>query len=122
MVKRIFLAIAVLGMTLGVVGLAPQMVAADSKQDVLNGVNAAGNQDGPSLNSIITNVVNIMSMIVGILAVIMIIYAGFRYVSSGGDSSGISGAKNTLIYAIVGLIVVAMAQFIVQFVLKKVAH
>lgn len=72
------------------------------------------------INDLITKIVNIFSIIVGIVSVIMIIYGGFRYVTSGGDSSNVSNAKNTIIYAIIGLVVVALAQFIVQFVLDKV--
>jgi hypothetical protein len=72
------------------------------------------------VNSLITTIVNIFSIIVGIVSVIMIIYGGFRYVTSGGDSGNVSNAKNTIIYAIIGLVVVALAQFIVQFVLDKV--
>lgn len=64
------------------------------------------------------NIVNIFSIIVGIVSVIMIIYGGFRYVTSGGDSNAVGGAKNTLIYAIVGLIIVALAQVLVHFVLS----
>ena len=70
------------------------------------------------LYALAAKVVNIFSVIVGIVAVIMIIFGGFKYITSGGDSGNVSGAKNTLIYAIVGLIVVALAQFIVHFVLK----
>jgi cytochrome bd-type quinol oxidase subunit 2 len=73
-----------------------------------------------SLNDIITDIVNIFSVIVGVVSVIMIIYGGFRYVTSGGDSGNVSSAKNTIIYAVIGLVVVALAQFIVQFVLDKV--
>lgn len=69
------------------------------------------------LNDLITNVVNIFSAVVGIVAVIMIIFGGFRYITSGGDSNNVSGAKNTILYAIVGLIIVALAQIIVRFVL-----
>jgi len=58
--------------------------------------------------------------VVGIVSVIMIIYGGFKYISSGGDSGNVQSAKNTIIYAVIGLVVVAMAQFIVQFVLNKV--
>lgn len=72
------------------------------------------------LNDVITDIVNIFSVIVGIVSVIMIIYGGFRYVTSGGDSGNVSAAKNTIIYAVIGLVVVALAQFIVQFVLDKV--
>jgi hypothetical protein len=71
------------------------------------------------VNSMITTVVNIFSAIVGIIAVIMIVYGGLRYITSGGESGKVTAAKNTIIYAIIGLIVVALAQFIVKFVLDK---
>lgn len=73
-----------------------------------------------SLTKILNTIIDIISIIVGIAAVIMIIVAGFRFVTSGGDSGQITSAKNTLIYAIVGLIIVAFAQIIVKFVLTKV--
>lgn len=72
------------------------------------------------VNGIIKTIINVFSFIVGLVAVIMIIYGGFRYITSGGDSGNIGNAKNTIIYAIIGLVVVALAQFIVQFVLSKV--
>jgi len=75
-----------------------------------------------SVDTFITNLVNVFSVIVGVVAVIMIIIGGFRYITSGGDSNNISSAKNTIIYAIIGLIVVALAQFIVQFVLGRVGN
>ena len=50
---------------------------------------------------------------------IVIVVAGFKYVTSAGDASKIASAKNTLIYAIVGLIIVAMSQAIVRFVLQR---
>ncbi len=65
------------------------------------------------------NLVSVFSIIVGIVSVIMIIYGGFRYITSGGDSGNVGNAKNTLIYAIVGLIIVALAQLIVHFVLSS---
>jgi len=73
-----------------------------------------------NVNGIIKTVINVFSFVVGVVAVIMIIVGGFRYITSGGDSGNVSSAKNTIIYAIIGLVVVALAQFIVQFVLNKV--
>jgi hypothetical protein len=64
--------------------------------------------------------VNIFSAIVGIIAVVMIIVGGLKYITSGGDSSKVGSAKNTLLYAIIGLIIVVMAQVIVHFVLAEV--
>lgn len=72
-----------------------------------------------SIDKLITNIVNIFSVIVGVIAVIMIIIGGFRYVTSGGDSGNVTSAKNTIMYAIIGLIIVALAQIIVRFVLNQ---
>lgn len=72
------------------------------------------------VNETIAQFINIFSTIVGVIAVIMIIYGGLRYITSGGDSGKITNAKNTIIYALIGLVVVALAQFIVKFVLNKV--
>lgn len=73
-----------------------------------------------TISTTIKRVVNIFSAIIGIVAVIMIIWGGFKYISSGGDSGNVTSAKNTIIYAVIGLIIVAMAQFIVQFVLGRI--
>jgi hypothetical protein len=70
------------------------------------------------IGAIAVEAVNILSLVVGIVAVIMIIYGGFKYITSGGESGNVSGAKNTLIYAIVGLVIVALAQVIVHWVLN----
>ncbi len=74
-----------------------------------------------SINSVIAEVVNILTIIVGIAAVIMIVVAGFRFVVSGGDSANVASAKNSIIYVVVGLVVVALAQIIVHFVLFNVS-
>ena len=79
----------------------------------------AGQDPQGELNSLIAQVINIFSVIVGVVAVIMIIVGGFRYITSGGDSGNVTSAKNTILYAIVGLVIVALAQFIVKFVLSK---
>ncbi len=72
-----------------------------------------------TVNDIIATVIDIFSLVVGVVAVIMIIVGGLKYITSGGDSGNITGAKNTILYAIVGLVVVALAQVIVRFVLSR---
>lgn len=72
-----------------------------------------------NVNDLVAQIVNIFSVIVGIVAVIMIIYGGFRYITSGGEAANITTAKNVILYAIIGLVIVAFAQFIVKFVLAK---
>lgn len=72
-----------------------------------------------SLSQLGRKIVNLFSLVIGVIAIIMIIYGGFRYITSGGASERVGNAKNTLIYAIVGLIIVALAQIIVHFVLNQ---
>lgn len=71
------------------------------------------------VDNIIKEVINILTIIVGVIAVIMIIIGGLQYITSGGSSEKVSKAKNTILYAIIGLIIVALAQVIVRFVLNK---
>lgn len=80
---------------------------------------AIGDASDTKLNNTITLVINIFSMIVGLIAVIMIIVGGLKYITSGGDSGKVTSAKNSIIYAIIGLVIVALAQIIVRFVLSK---
>lgn len=81
---------------------------------------ASGKTTESRLNDLIAQIINIFSVIVGIVAVIMIIYGGFRYVTSGGEAGNLTTSKNIILYAIVGLIIVALAQFVVKFILSKV--
>ena len=77
-------------------------------------------QGGASgFSDLLKRIINIISVIVGVIAVIMIIIGGFRYITSGGSSEKVTAAKNTLLYAIIGLVIVALAQVIVRFVLTK---
>jgi hypothetical protein len=75
--------------------------------------------NGSTIGTAAKGLVNVFSIIVGVVAVVMIIYGGFRYITSGGDSGRVGNAKNSLIYAIVGLVIVALAQVIVHFVLGQ---
>ena len=72
-----------------------------------------------SLPSVVAKIINIFSWVVGAVSVIMIIYGGFKYITSGGDSNGVTAAKNTILYALIGLVIVALSQIIVNFVLNK---
>jgi hypothetical protein len=77
-------------------------------------------EDGEnSFSTIITRVINIFSILIGSISVIMIIIGGFRYIISGGDQNNVTAAKNTIMYAIIGLVVVLFSQVIVRFVLTN---
>lgn len=71
-------------------------------------------------NNVETLLMNVY-IVAGIVAVIVIILGGVRYTTSGGDASGVKAAKDTILYAVIGLIVVIMAAAITDFVIKNVA-
>ena len=64
-------------------------------------------------------VINTLSLIVGVVSVIMIIIGGLRYITSSGDSGNVTNAKNTILYAVVGLIIVLFAQVMVEFIVAR---
>ncbi|MBR3176414.1 hypothetical protein IKF25_00365 [Candidatus Saccharibacteria bacterium] len=72
------------------------------------------------VNGVFTKITNTVLYAVGIISVIMLIYGGLRYVVSGGDSKKVTDAKNTIMYAIIGLIISILAYAIVNFVINAV--
>ena len=88
--------------------------------------NATANQNcdngSSSVGKLIRTIINVLSVVIGAIAVIMIIIGGFRYITSGGNDTSVTAAKNTILYAIIGLVVVALAQIIVRFTLSKLTN
>lgn len=82
-----------------------------------NNANCGG--EGKKANDTLQRIINLLTVIVGIVAVVMIIVNGFRFITSGGDANAVAAARNGLIYAIVGLVVVALAQVIVRFIINR---
>jgi hypothetical protein len=76
--------------------------------------NAPAQLFGP--NSIFVTITNIMLFIIGAIAVIMLIIGGIRYVVSAGDQNAVTSAKNTILYAIIGIVVAFLAYAAVNFV------
>ena len=109
----------------GLAGLTimPQVVHASPKSEVTKGITAAngGNEcDDDScttLEGTVKTITDVLLFIVGAVAVIMIIIGGIRYSTSGGDAGSIKGAKDTILYAVIGLVVAILAYAIVNFVL-----
>lgn len=110
-------------LALSVAVAAPVFQPSIANAQIGAGVNATSNAaktgNVTSADDLITTVINIFLYIIGAVSVIMIIYGGFKYVTSGGDSSGVTSAKNTILYAVIGLVVAVFAYIIVHFVLDK---
>lgn len=108
------------GLAVGAAQLQPAYAApvdvlkkCDAESQVCKGTNKN------SLYVLIGNVVNLLLTIAGIIAVIMIVIGGIRYTTSAGDAGQTKSARDTIIYAVVGLVVAIMAFAIVNFVLRE---
>lgn len=120
--KKIGFMIAFAGL-LGVSILAAaSLLMSDASAQVTSGINAAttGEMRGKSVDNTVGSIVNVLLWVVGILAVTMIVWSGFKYITSAGDTSKVTSAKSTLIYAVVGLIIAILAYAIVTFVRNQV--
>ena len=88
-----------------------------------DGINSAQGEGVDKVNSspesLVKQFVNIFLFAVGALSVIMLIWGGIRYTTSSGDSNKVQAAKNTVLYAIVGLVVSILAWAIVNMVIDK---
>ena len=95
-------------------------VGVSAQDQVKKGIdNAGGTVNNFNLGTAITNIINIMLYALGAIAVIMIVVGGIRYTTSNGDSNGIQSAKNTILYAVAGLVVAILAYAIVNFVVSN---
>lgn len=106
----------------------PAMAQTNNLQKgVCNGVEATGvnncsDANGTDLKNLVKNILNILSWVIGVVSVVMIIIGGFRYIISSGDSGQVQSAKNTILYAVVGLVIVIFAQVIVRFVIGSATN
>lgn len=67
----------------------------------------------------VESILGLVYLIAGIVAVVVIILGGIRYTTANGDSGQIAAAKNTILYAVIGLVVIIMAAAITQFVIQS---
>lgn len=72
-----------------------------------------------SVGAILKNVIDVMLYLAGAIAVVIIVIGGIRYITSDGDPGAASKAKNTIIYALVGLVIAVMSYSIVNFVIGR---
>jgi type IV secretion system pilin len=94
--------------------------ASNDSLSLQSGSNCTGTKNqGQDLTVVFKTVVNILLFIVGAVAVIMLVIGGLRYVTSNGDQNAVTGAKNTILYAIIGIVVAFLAYAAVQFVTSQ---
>lgn len=122
--KMLHVAVLILASSIGVVSMsiasAADLSSKDESCQVLSDLGGnCGAESDKDISGAIKTAIQVLLIVAGIIAVIMIIVGGLKYVTSSGDPQAISSAKKTIIYAIIGLVVVIFAQLIVQFVLSR---
>ena len=75
---------------------------------------------GPTVDSLASNVTNILLWVAGVAAVIAIVVGGIMYITSAGDEKRVQAAKNTILYAVVGMIIALLAWGIASFVITNI--
>ncbi len=72
------------------------------------------------IRDIIVTATNIVAVVAGVAAIIVILVSGFRFITSSGNSSNVEGARNTLMYAVIGLVVIVAARTIVVYAVSHI--
>ena len=111
-------------LALGVSTVVPAVETAAQGVNIEDSRNSTRGEGAPTKltgsDGIVTTIINILLFIIGIIAVVMLIIGGIRYAVSGGDSGAVTSAKNTILYAIVGLVIAVFAYAIVNWVLDEI--
>lgn len=111
------------------IGIAAVLTLAAGKAMAMNvqdGVDAAKAEGVPTQlfgdTGFIGRLTTFILAAIGIVSVVMLIFGGFRYIISGGDAKKVTDAKNTILYAIIGLVIALLAYAIVNFIVYVVTN
>lgn len=118
--KQVVIMVAILTFV-SVVNFSP-VIALDGNAEAgfNSGINQVGGDSGRNdLLSLINNVINALLFVVGIAAVIIMVVSGLRFVTSEGDAQAANKARNTVIYAAIGLVVSVLSYAIINFILDQ---
>lgn len=80
----------------------------------------AATATGNPIIHIVTIIINIISFVAGAAAIIGLIVSGLRLILSNGDSNSVATARNGILYSLIGIAIVVLAQGIVVFILNKI--
>jgi len=120
--KKIFLSLVIL-LSSTFSALPGTVLAANAVEQACSGLNSLSPSNScgtgqASVNNIVASVTKLISYIVGAVAVLVIIFAGFRFITSGGSNENTNSARNMILYAIIGLAVAVLAQLIVHYAIN----
>ena len=120
-----FISIGIVSLLIGAFVVDGSVSAQIGQGGVWGGINATRGEGVPTSlgdgdESIVTRIINMMLYAIVVISVVMLIVGGFRYVISGGQKEAVTAAKNTILYAIIGLLIAIFAYPVIVFVLNTV--
>lgn len=118
--KSLFFVTVITSLALVIFPVAAQITKVDSSACGDLGISCTGNEDTNSLKDTIVGIVNVLLILVTIVASIYLVLGGIRYITSEGESDQTKKAKNTIVYAVIGLIVIGLSAMVVNFVIDDV--
>lgn len=125
MIKKILSLMLFTAGSVGVISLTtntPALAATNFLGDACSGASADSqickNKNNTNTQPMVKKIVNFMLYLVGILAVIMIIFGGIKFVSSAGDANKVNSAKNIILYSVIGLMVAIFSYAIVNWLVQ----
>ena len=118
--KSIFFVTVITSLALVVFPVAAQITQVGGEDCSALGISCTGSEDTDSLLNTIVTIVNVLLGLVGIVAAIYLVLGGVRYVMSEGEENQTEKAKKTIIYALIGLIVIGLSAVLVNFIITDV--
>lgn len=122
-----FIKIGLASLAMLIIMLPAPAYAVDVFDDVCN---QPGSEDSPACQEdkdsitgsegVFARITSIIALVAGAVAVIVIIIGGFMYVMAGGDAGKLKTARDTIIYSVIGLVVIALAQSIIVFIINRI--
>lgn len=118
--KSIFFVTVITSLALVVFPVAAQITQVGGEDCTALGISCTGSEDTNSFMNTIVTIGNVFLTLVGVIAAVYLVLGGVRYIMSEGDSSQTEQAKKTIIYALIGLLVIGLSAAIVNFIISDV--
>lgn len=111
------------GLAFAVPAMQTQSVSAiDDSPSMRDAVREVKTDEMPEdLPTQIKKIISIILYVAGAIAVVMLIFGGVKYITSGGSQEKVAEAKNTILYAIVGIVVCLLSFAVVEFVISGIS-
>jgi hypothetical protein len=123
------LAVCLISLLLSIISLTPTARAFNAFSNACGGGSGAAstvcrnqtqvNNPVTGSGSIFEHIINLVTLVTGIIAVIVIIVSGIRFATSSGDPNSLTQARNTILYTVIGLVVLLLARSIIVFVINR---